>query len=445
MSPARIAITPVTAVTCDDAFRVIPDAAIHLEDGAITYVGPASDAPDFHAHETFGGPHLVAMPGLVNTHCHAAMTLLRGYADDMALEEWLQTKIWPFEGGLSAEDIHWGTQLAVAEMLQNGVTTFADMYFQHRRATEGLVASGIRALPSAAVIGVFPNVPGQVAEARDWAREMKGAGEGRVFPSIAPHSLYTCDREAWKGVLSAVEEVEVPIQTHASETRFEVEEVTRQWGATPIQALHEMGALEHHLIAAHCVHLDERDMEIMAQRRNGGSAVRVAHNPTSNCKLASGVAPVPELRRRGVDVGLATDGVASNNRLDVWGEMRLTALIHKAVSLDPTEADADAVLRMATLGGAEVLGLGDQVGSLEVGKRGDVVLVDFDKPHLHPLHNVVSHLVYAADARDVATVLVDGRPLFHQDEFRSVDVEKAKAEVQGRARALARKAEESAG
>ncbi len=433
----RIALSPVTAVTLDPHAPVMQDAAIHVEDGAITYVGPAHDAPDFEADEVRGGEHLVAMPGLINTHCHAAMTLLRGYADDMALEPWLQDRIWPFEAGLEEEDVYWGTQLAIAEMIRNGVTCFADMYFFHRRATEAMVESGVRACPSASIIGVFPDVPGQIAEARSYASEAAGAGDGRIRPCIAPHSLYTCEREHWTAVVDAAGELGVPIQTHAAETRAEVEEVRKRWGATPIQTLDSLGALDVPLIAAHCVHLDDTDLEVMARRRDGRSAVRVAHNPASNCKLASGVAPVAELRRRGIDVGLATDGTASNNRLDIWSEMRLTALLHKAVELDPTTLAAEEVLEMGTLGGARVLGLEAEVGSLEAGKRADVVLVDFDRPHLHPPHDVVSHLIYSAQSADVVTVMVDGQLLYDGGEHLTVDVDRAMAEVDARARRLA--------
>ena len=438
----RIALSPVTAVTLSKDAPVVEDAAIHVENGAITYVGPAADAPPFQADEIRGGEHLVAMPGLINTHCHAAMTLLRGYADDMALEPWLQEKIWPFESGLEEEDVYWGTQLAIAEMIRNGVTCFADMYFFHRRATEAMLESGIRACPSASIIGVFPDVPGQIAEARSYVSDAAGAGDGRILPCIAPHSLYTCEREHWTAVVDAAGELGAPIQTHASETRTEVEEVRKRWGATPIQTLESLGALDVPLIAAHCVHLDEADLEIMARRRDGRSAVRVAHNPTSNCKLASGVAPVSELRRREIDVGLATDGTASNNRLDIWSEMRLTALLHKAVELDPTSLAAAEVLEIGTLGGARVLGLEEKVGSLETGKRADVVLVDFHQPHLHPPHDVVSHLIYSAQAADVTSVIVDGRFLYDGGEHLTVDVERAMAEVDARARRLAAAAEE---
>ncbi len=437
----RIALDPVTAVTCDDHFQVVEQAAIHVEDGRLTYVGPAAEAPSFEADRTLGGDHLVAIPGLVNTHTHAAMTLLRGYADDMVLERWLEDRIWPFESGLESDDIYWATRLAIAEMIRNGVTCFADMYFHYRRGTEAMVETGVRACPSANVIGVFPDTPGQVAEARSFVKEWTEEEHPRIHPLLAPHSLYTCGPDEWKPLVEAAGEFDVPLHTHVAETRAEVGEVRKQWGATPVRALEKVGALEVPLIAAHCVHLDEDEMELVARRRNGYSTVRVAHNPSSNCKLASGVAPIPELLERGVDVGLATDGPASNNRLDVWSEMRLTAMIHKTASADPTVAGAPDVLRMATLGGARALGLDDRIGSLEEGKRADVVLVDFDRPHLVPRHNVISHLVYAAEAADVTAVLVEGRVLYEGGEYLTVDVERAQAEGEARARRLARRAE----
>lgn len=437
----RIALSPVTAVTCDDRFQVLERAAIHVDAGRISYVGPAGDAPEFEPDRTLGGEHLVALPGLVNTHTHTGMTLLRGYADDMALEDWLQKRIWPFEGGLEVEDIYWGTQLAIAEMLRNGVTCFADMYFQYRRGTEAMVESGIRACPSGNVIGVFPDTPGQVADARAFVAEMDGAADGRIRPFLAPHSLYTCGEDEWAPLIEAAGELGVPLHTHVAETRAELAEVRKRWGTTPVRALERLGALEVPLIAAHCVYVDEEEMEIMARPRDGRSTIGVAHNPASNCKLASGIAPVPALRGRAVDVGLATDGAASNNRLDVWAEMRLAAMIHKVSTMDPTVAGAPDALRMATLEGARVLGLDDRIGSLETGKQADIVLVDFDRPHLYPRHNVVSHLVYAAEAADVATVMVDGRILYDRGEFTTLDVEQAKAEVTRRATRLARRVE----
>ena len=413
----KIALSPVTAVCCDAAFQTIENAAIHIENGQISYVGPLDTAPAFEAEQTLGGPHLVAMPGLINTHTHAAMTLCRGYADDMALEPWLNDKIWPFERNLEAEHIDWGTLLATAEMIRGGTTTFCDMYFFEREGVRAALESGMRMAAGAVLLGFLPGSDEKIAAARHFIREFRGAGGGRINPYFAPHSLYTCNAAQWEKIIAAAHDLGALISTHASETRREVADVTAQWGASPIQTLEKIGALETPLLAAHCVYTDEIDREIMTRR-----PFRVAHNPQSNLKLASGIAPVSDYLARGITVGLGPDGPASNNNLDMWEEMRLAATLHKAATGDPTAVSARAALEMATIGGAKCLGLENEVGSLEIGKKADITLVDFDKPHLYPRHNVVSHLVYAANGADVHSVLVDGQFLLRDGAFISLDV-----------------------
>jgi 5-methylthioadenosine/S-adenosylhomocysteine deaminase len=438
---SRIKISPATAVTCDDDFQIIENAAIHIEDQRITFVGSASTAPAFDADEEFGGAHLVALPGLINTHGHAAMTLMRGLADDMALEVWLQTKIWPFERNLDGDDVYWGTSLAIAEMLRGGTTTFADMYFYYERGAQAIEESGTRACPGGVLLGFLPEAEKRLANAIAFVREFSGAAKGRITPFLAPHSLYTCDRKQWETMIGAARELGVLIHTHASETPREVAEVTAQWGASPIQTLKNIGALDSHgngggVLAAHCVHVDEADLEIMASHD-----FRVAHNPTSNLKLASGFAPVPEFLKRKILVGLATDSAASNNNLDLWEEMRLAALIHKATSGDPTAISAREALLMATREGARCLNLETQIGSLQVGKKADVILMDFDKPHLTPRHNVVSHLVYAAHSSDVNDVIVDGKVLVRSGELVCLDAARVGARARESAARLAQLAQ----
>ena len=431
----KINLSPVTAVTCDGPFRVIEDAAIHLENGRISYVGPHADAPAWEADETVGGAHLVALPGLINTHTHAAMTLVRGYADDMALEPWLHEKIWPYEANLRARHVHKGTQLAIAEMIRGGTTCFADMYFFQEEGTRAMLESGIRAAPSATLLGFLPDAEAKIAAGIEWARQWRGAGDGRITPMLGPHSLYTCDRAQWRQILDGAREFGLRITTHISETRRENADVTAQWGASPVQSLYEIGGLEGPLLAAHCVYTDERDREIMAN-----TPFFVAHNPQSNLKLASGIAPVADYRRRGITVGLAPDGTASNNNLDMWEELRLAATLHKATSGDPTVISAREALQMATIEGARCLGLADEIGSLEVGKKADIILMNFDKPHLTPRHNVVSHLVYAAMASDVESMMVDGKWLLKKGEWQTLDVAEICATSDKMARELVEKA-----
>ncbi|HEX8833028.1 MAG TPA: amidohydrolase [Abditibacteriaceae bacterium] len=439
----RICISPVTAVTCNDAFETIENATIHIEEGRITYVGPAQSAPEFQADETLGGEHIVAMPGLVNTHTHAAMTLLRGYADDMALEPWLQTRIWPFEANLTPDDVIIGLQLALCEMLRGGTTCMADMYFHYEQSTPVLIESGMRACPSAVLLGFLPEAEKRIANGKAWVRNFQNASDGRITPFFGPHSLYTCNREQWKSIVEAAHELGAPIHTHASETLREVADVTAQWGANPIQTLKNIGAMDGALHLAHCVHVDEHDIATMAENNaKNGCTFSVAHNPTSNLKLASGFAPVPAMLESGITIGLGPDGTASNNDLDMWEEMRLAALIHKATTGDATTVSAQQALLMATRNGARSLSLGEVTGSLEVGKKADIVLVDFDKPHLYPRHNPVSHLVYSAKASDVSATIVDGKILFRDGELTTLDEKRICAEAETTARRLVKLASE---
>ncbi len=431
----KIALSPAAAVCCDANSHVIENAAIHIENGIITYVGPAQNAPKFEADETFGGEHLVAMPGLVNTHTHAAMTLCRGYADDMKLEPWLNEKIWPFERNLTSEHVYFGTLLAIAEMLRGGTTTFCDMYFHEREGVRAALETGIRMSAGAVLLGFLPGADAKIEAAREFILEMRGQGEGRINPFLAPHSLYTCDGPQWEKIIAVARDTNALISTHISETLRENADVTRDWGQSPVQTLHKIGALEAPLLAAHCVHTDEKDREIMAQ-----TPFFVAHNPQSNLKLASGIAPVADYLKRGITVGLAPDGTASNNNLDMWEEMRLAATLHKAANSDPTLVSAQQALQMATLEGAKCLGLEAQIGSLERGKKADICVVDFDQPHLTPCHNIVSNLVYAAGASDVHSVLVDGKWMMKNRVLQTLDLPHISAKIREIARDLALRA-----
>ena len=427
------------AVTCNAAFEVLLQPAIHIRDGAISYIGPRDSAPRFEPDETIQGDNLVAMPGLINAHTHAAMTLLRGWADDMPLQPWLETKIWPFESHLQEADVVAGFELALLEMLRGGTTCFADMYFFYEKTAQVLVDSHARACPGGVFLGFLPKPEKRLAQAIDFARSWQDAGGGLITPFLGPHSLYTVGRAHWERIVEAAREHDLLIHTHVAETTREVADVRAQWGQTPVQVLAQLGALDGPLLAAHAVYLSDEEHEIVASKRDsgGGTHFRVAHNPTSNAKLASGVAPVGKYLRDGVTVALGPDGAASNNTLDMWSEMRLAALLHKATSGDATLVSAQQALAMATLEGARALGLGERVGSLEVGKRADIVLVDFDKPHLTPCHSVVSHLVYAARADDVDTVLVDGRVLVRRGEALELDSQRIKRQAQARAEKLA--------
>lgn len=408
-------------VTIDDTRPVIRDGAVAVKDGRIVAVGAAAEIfAAYHAPLTLAGEQRVLMPGLVNGHTHAAMVLFRGIADDLALIEWLNDFIFPAEGMfVNAEFIRTGTQLACWEMIRGGTTTFVDMYFHPDVIAEVVDACGLRAIIASAAID-FPS-PGftgwddAFAAAVDFVQRWKGRNP-RITPAIGPHAPFTVAPEHLVEALEAARQHDVPISIHVAETQAEVSDVLTRFGNRPVRHLEAIGFLRPGIIAAHVVWPNEREIAILAQRKVG-----VIHNPTSNLKLASGFSPVPQMLAAGVAVGLGTDGAASNNNLDMWQEIHLAALIHKGVALDPTTMSAATVLRMATLGGAEAIDLGDRIGAITVGRQADLIQVRLNRAHLTPLYDVISHLVYAARADDVTTVVVDGHVLMRNSDVLTLD------------------------
>lgn len=407
--------------------KILKDGVVIVEGNRIVDIGKESELKDkYSGYEAIGGKGKVVLPGLVNCHTHAAMTLLRGYADDMVLSEWLTQKIWPVEAHLKPEDIYVGTLLACLEMLKSGITAFADMYFYMDKAAKAVVESGIRAVISHGMIELGNVEKGEkdLREAERIVRTCQGLGDGRVATMFGPHAPYTCSPEYLQKVKEAAEKYNVGIHIHLAETRDEAEKIKNAFAIDLkdkgiIEYVDELGILDSTVLAAHVVWVSEKEIEILAKR-----GVKVAHNPVSNLKLASGVAPIPQMLKDGVAVGLATDGAASNNCLDIFEEMKVSAIIHKAYNFDPTAASAAEVLEMATIGGAKALLLDKDIGTLEVGKKADIVILDLKKPRLVPLHNIISHLVYAAKSSDVCTVIVDGNILMENREVKILDENK---------------------
>lgn len=394
-------------------------------DGAITYVGPADELnPAGKAEEIIDGSGCLLMPGFINAHTHAAMTLFRGSADDMALESWLEEKVWPVEARLTEDDVYWGTLLGCAEMIRAGVTCFSDMYHIPRAGVRAAREAGVRICPSGVLLGIVPNAEDMFEEAQAFTREFAADDYLCVHPMFAPHAPYTVPREMMERVIEAAKEIGAPIHIHLAETRANVEWSLENYGTTPIQAMDEIGLFGVRVLGAHCVHLEERDIEIIAERQVG-----VAHCPGSNLKLASGIARTQDLLNAGAHVGLGTDGCGSNNNLDLLEEARLAALVAKVREHDSTAVPAEAALEMATLGGARALFLDHCVGSLEVGKHCDCILVDLDAPHLHPRHCLASHLIYSAQAADVKSTIVDGRVVMRDRELTTIDLDETYAMV----------------
>lgn len=421
----------------DGPFDVLENAVVAVEGERIVHVGPASGLPaGWEPTRRIDARHKVVLPGLVNAHTHHAMTLLRGYADDIPLMPWLENHIWPAEANLAAEDIYWGTLLAIAESLRAGVTTFADMYFHMDRVAQAVLETGVRAHLSRGLIGVAPGADEALAEGRWLVETFQGAGDGRIRCALAPHAPYTCPPDYLRRVLEAAERLGCPIHTHVAETRAEVEQIRSQYGKSPVAHFADMGVFAHETLAAHCVHLDPADIELLAAHR-----VAVAHNPISNCKHASGVAPVGQLLAAGVVVGLASDSAASTNHLDLFEEMRVAVYLQKVTGDDASALPAWQVLRMATRHGARALGF-ERLGSLAPGYLADLVILDMEAPHWWPRHDLTSLVAYSAKAADVDTVVVHGRILVEGGELLTVDLERVRHEIQSRAerlRSLARR------
>lgn len=367
----------------------------------------------------------LVMPGMINTHGHAAMTLLRSYADDLPLMEWLETRCWPIEDKMTAEDIYWGTQLAILEMIKTGTTCFADMYFQMDSVAQAVEQSGIRAVLSRGMIGFGDKGTIALEETRQFISKWNGRGNGRITTTLGPHAPYTCPPEFMRQVVQVSKELDQPIQIHLSETAFEVQQCKEKMGMTPIALMESLGVFTRPALAAHCVHLSEEDIDILAHYD-----VRVAHNPNSNLKLASGIAPIPSMLKKGVTVGLGTDGAASNNNLDMFEEMRYAALLHKGVHLDPLAIPAFKALQMATKDGARALFLENTLGTLQPGALADLILLDYNKPYYHPRHNLLAHLVYAGQSGDVTDVMIDGKMVMENRCVKTLNEDEIYQQVQ---------------
>lgn len=408
----------VVPMTPDRA--VIDNGAVAIKDGLIVSIGPGKQLETkYTADKIIDAGNQIVMPGLINTHTHAAMTLFRGLADDVALQVWLEEHIWKAEAQyINADTVILGTNLAIAEMLHSGTTTFNDMYFFADEVAMTAKKAGIRAVVSEGLLNFpTPSVPNPGDSISTTERLLlKWQGDNLVRIAVAAHSPYTCSAELLQHVRMLSDKYQTPLHIHVSETKAEVEDIVSKTGLTPVAYLNSIGFLWDNVIAVHCVHLTGLDIQLLEQ-----SNVKVAHNPISNAKLGSGIAPVPELLSAGVVVGLGTDGAASNNRLDMFEEMAMAARIHKAFNLDPLAVDAYSALKMATIDAARVLGISDITGSLEKGKRADIILVDALKPNMVPMYNVFSHLVYAANSSQVDTVIIEGQIVMEKQKILTLD------------------------
>ncbi len=412
-----------TIITVDPDFDIIKHGIICIKDGRLERISAKAheqELPD--SKEVIDAKGGIVLPGLVNTHTHLPMTLFRGLADDLPLNIWLNEHIFPAEKeNINPKSVRYGTLLACSEMLLSGTTTCCDGYFLEEIVAEAVNDSGMRAVlghgvidfPAPGVADPSENIKTAVAFVKKWL-----GVSPNIIPSIFCHSPYTCSTRTLKDAKTAADNEGLLFQIHVSETKQELNQIQSEHRMTPVEYLDSIGILDANTLLAHCVWIDDHDIEIIVKQN-----AKISHNPESNMKLAAGVAPVPRFLDSGITVGLGTDGCASNNNLDLFQEMDTTAKLHKVISHDPTVMDAKSVIIMATIGGAKAIGLGNEIGSIEVGKQADLIIIDTDKPHLTPLYNPVSHIVYAASGSDVRDVLVAGEFLVRNRKLLTLDLD----------------------
>jgi len=428
---ADILITDIGLSTASSQPTIVENCCLAIRGDSISKIGPAAECADVVAKVTLNGRNCLALPGLVNTHCHAAMTLFRGLADDLELDQWLNKNIFPAEAAhVNPDMVYWCTKLAAAEMILSGTTTVADGYFYEHEAARAFIDAGMRAVTAQSVIDFpAPGVPDPLnnISAAEQFLDLRLDRNPLISPAIFAHSPYTCSNTTLQAAKQLALEKNVPLFIHVAETRSESTMISAMQGSSPIQHLDKLGILDPTTICVHCVWVDEEDLDILA-----GRGTQVVVCPQSHLKLASGMAPLETMLKKNIQVGLGTDGPASNNSLDMFREMDICAKVQKIRFLDPVAVPATRILEMATSEGAAVLGLETITGSLVPGKKADIILVNRNTPHLQPMYSD-DLLVYAAGGADVQSVIINGKVLLQDKKFLTFDL----AETLHRVRQLA--------
>jgi 5-methylthioadenosine/S-adenosylhomocysteine deaminase len=425
-----------TFITVNEDFEIIQDGILCVRKGIISVITDRCAVDRLPlSRETIDARGGIVMPGLVNTHTHLPMTLFRGLADDLPLMDWLNGTIFPAESThIHPETVFWGTQLACAEMILAGITTCCDGYFHEDAVARAVSLSGIRAVLGQGVIDFpapgIPDPAGNLEHAAGFVEKWQNV-DPLITPAVFCHSPYTCSGDTLKKAKALARSKGLLFQIHVAETKTERDQCLEEHGVTPIRYLDDLGLLDAGTLLVHAVWPDGADVDLMAKR-----TAAISHNPESNMKLGSGIAPVEKYLAAGITVGLGTDGCASNNNLDLFQEMDIAAKLHKVNTLDPTVVDAQTVIRMATSAGAGAIGLGGVTGSLEIGKQADIIIIGTGKPHMTPLYHPASQIVYAAKASDVGTVIVGGNVIMTDGKIARLDVERISAEVQQIARRI---------
>jgi len=434
MKPVDLLITNGRILTMSDDLKVIDRGVIAVRGDRIVAVeSQGENGNGYEAATQIDARGGIVMPGLINTHTHAAMTCFRGLADDLPLMDWLENHIFPAESKLTSDWVYKGTLLACAEMIASGTTTFCDMYLYADFVARAAKDAGLRAVVGEVLYDFDSPSYGPMEEGLKYTETLieSWRDDPLIRIAVEPHSAYLCSPDLLAQAKAIADREEVSMVIHLSESEQEVHQVRQRYGKTPVEHLAQIGFLGPRLVADHCVALTEKDMDILADHD-----VKVAHNPESNMKLASGVAPVPDMLKKGITVGIGTDGCASNNDLDLFQEMDTLAKIHKVHTMDPTVMDAVTVTTMATSGGGKVLAMEDRIGSLTPGKQADIIILDTRRPHMVPMYNAYSHLVYVFSGGDVRTTIVAGQVLMEDRRFLSLDVNQVMADVNEIARTL---------
>jgi len=403
-----------------DGRRVIEKGLIATKTDRIIYVGKASGAPKIRAERIIEGRGRIAIPGLINCHTHIPMTLFRGIGEDQDLNKWLNETIWPLEAKLKPSDVYNGALLGCLEMIKSGTTCFADMYFYEDMVAKAVKKAGMRAVLAPGILEAGGPEGGEklLKKAVDVVRKYHASADGRVSVRLGPHATYTCSPDFLKKVRKAASALNVGIHMHLAESREMVKLVKEKHGLTEVELLENIGFLGPDILAAHCIHLSEKEMRLMAKHD-----VKVAYNPVANMKVALGIPRMKDLMELGVTVGIGTDGPASNNTLDMLESMKFASLLQKVHCMDPTILPAQQTIKMATINGAKALGLEKTVGTLENGKKADITLINFRSPHLTPMHDPYANIVYSVHGSDVETVIVNGEILMEGRKVKTLDEE----------------------
>jgi 5-methylthioadenosine/S-adenosylhomocysteine deaminase len=422
---ANLLITGGTVVTMDGSRSIYDDGAVVVTGDTIVAVGPrANIEAKYTPSQTIDAKNTLVLPGFINGHTHVPMTLFRGIHDDVTLNDWLYKYIFPAEAkNVTEEFVRWGTRLAAAEQIRSGVTTFADMYYFEDAVAEETIAAGMRGVLGETFID-FPAPDNKTNAAMLAYTEkflQKWQGDPLIHAAVAPHSIYTCSQKTLQDSAALARKYHAPILIHTAEMKKEWDDSLKQNGMSPVQYLEKIGVLGPDVVSAHCIFVDEADRKTLAQRQVG-----CVHNPSSNMMIASGVAPVPEMRAVGIAVGLGTDGPAgSNNDLDLMEEIDLAAKLAKITKMDPLAINAKSVVEMATIDGARALHMEKEIGSLEKGKKADLILISLDEPNAVPMYDVYAQLAYALKASDVETVIIGGRVVMRDRKLLTVNEQEA--------------------